>query len=58
MLIIFLAKNGGQLVVQLSGGEVRGFDLSHQRQRNLARQVHLIIAGEIVGLENLDAHSV
>ena len=58
MLEIFLAELLGQLLVELRGGQVRRFDLADQRQRDVPGQIDLVIAGQVLGFEDLDRHCV
>ena len=47
-----------QPLVELRGGEIGGFDLAHQRHRDMTGQIDLVIPCKVLRLENLDADRV
>jgi len=58
MLEIFIAKLLSKLVVQLRRRQIRRLYLTNQRKGDVARQVDVVVPGQVLHLEDFDRQLV
>ena len=58
MLEVFRAEPFGEALIELGRREVRSLDLANQRKRDVAGEIDVVIAGNIVGFEDPDRELV